>query len=101
MASAVSEDRSDVSLFDVAAQWAYDRSNVGELKIGKKAAVRIVNVLLPRYVPDLKKSDYETMQNCNKWLSSLTDHGTIWDLKMEHVTKENSRAHTANQPRLF
>ena len=52
-------------------------TNTGNPKLGKKASVAIVKVLLPGIDPGSKDKDYKTMVACKKWLGDLAG-GTTW-----------------------
>ena len=52
-------------------------TNTGNPKLGKEAAVAIVEVFITEIYPVSKGKDYKTMVSCEKWLGGFTG-GTTW-----------------------
>ena len=67
-------------------------------KLGRPAAVAIVQVLMPRIAPKNKLGDHKNMKECFEWLGSVAGG---WDEEMRKVREENVAAIMENAPRLF
>ena len=67
-------------------KWVADGKSVdanGHPTLGRKDAINIVKVLLPRISPEAKMKDYSTLKNCTKWLGELKGGTTIWVDEMQ------------------
>mmetsp|Transcript_19445 Transcript_19445/g.46675 ORF Transcript_19445/g.46675 Transcript_19445/m.46675 type:complete len:287 (+) Transcript_19445:384-1244(+) len=78
---------------------AHDKD--GNPKLPKQDAIAIVRVLLPRFAPKEKMSDYGGMSKCVKWLGSLAGRGTTWEEEITAVRREYSAACVARSKPLF